>query len=130
MRISDWSSDVCSSDLIDAPRPDCWVVRFTDSTGQRRSLALYLPRVAKPPRNLARPIYLLLILLSSAGLAIVVARFVAKPLRRLERAAEAFRSEEPTSELQSLMRISYAVFCLKKKQHINTARNTEERLAH
>src|SRR3546814_5441855 len=28
------------------------------------------------------------------------------------------RSEEPTSELQSLMRISYAVFCLKKKKHI------------
>src|SRR3546814_9595554 len=32
------------------------------------------------------------------------------------------RSEEHTSELQSLMRISYAVFCLKKKKHIN--RNT------
>src|SRR3546814_9683074 len=30
------------------------------------------------------------------------------------------RSEEHTSELQSLMRISYAVFCLKKKQHHNT----------
>src|SRR3546814_2292961 len=30
------------------------------------------------------------------------------------------RSEEHTSELQSLMRISYAVFCLKKKQHINS----------
>src|SRR3546814_1144323 len=30
----------------------------------------------------------------------------------------AFRSEEHTSELQSLMRISYAVFCLKKKKHI------------
>src|SRR3546814_5546012 len=30
------------------------------------------------------------------------------------------RSEEHTSELQSLMRISYAVFCLKKKKHINT----------
>src|SRR3546814_5013537 len=30
------------------------------------------------------------------------------------------RSEEHTSELQSLMRISYAVFCLKKKQHNNT----------
>src|SRR3546814_8044363 len=29
------------------------------------------------------------------------------------------RSEEHTSELQSLMRISYAVFCLKKKKHIN-----------
>src|SRR3546814_8448234 len=33
-------------------------------------------------------------------------------------AAIAFRSEEHTSELQSLMRISYAVFCLKKKQKI------------
>src|SRR3546814_10450150 len=31
-----------------------------------------------------------------------------------------FRSEEHTSELQSLMRISYAVFCLQKKQHKNT----------
>src|SRR3546814_9560657 len=31
-----------------------------------------------------------------------------------------FRSEEHTSELQSLMRISYAVFCLKKKKHTNT----------
>src|SRR3546814_9520391 len=30
------------------------------------------------------------------------------------------RSEEHTSELQSLMRISYAVFCLKKKKHIDT----------
>src|SRR3546814_6847065 len=35
------------------------------------------------------------------------------------RAGRALRSEEHTSELQSLMRISYAVFCLKKKTHIN-----------
>src|SRR3546814_6724194 len=34
-------------------------------------------------------------------------------------AAKAERSEEHTSELQSLMRISYAVFCLKKKKIIN-----------
>src|SRR3546814_3552005 len=37
--------------------------------------------------------------------------------KRLSDAAEATRSEEHTSELQSLMRISYAVFCLKKKKH-------------
>src|SRR3546814_4008636 len=37
----------------------------------------------------------------------------------LARAARSFRSEEHTSELQSLMRISYAVFCLKKK-HTHT----------
>src|SRR3546814_7410947 len=36
-----------------------------------------------------------------------------------ELAAHADRSEEHTSELQSLMRISYAVFCLKKKKHKN-----------
>src|SRR3546814_1934764 len=44
---------------------------------------------------------------------------------RSQRAGTALRSEEHTSELQSLMRISYAVFCLKKKkqQHkINTTR--------
>src|SRR3546814_4971476 len=35
-------------------------------------------------------------------------------------AGNAARSEEHTSELQSLMRISYAVFCLKKKKHINS----------
>src|SRR3546814_1376518 len=34
--------------------------------------------------------------------------------------ANVLRSEEHTSELQSLMRISYAVFCLKKKRHIHT----------
>src|SRR3546814_10916638 len=39
----------------------------------------------------------------------------AHPPRRLR----SLRSEEHTSELQSLMRISYAVFCLKKKKHIN-----------
>src|SRR3546814_1348326 len=38
------------------------------------------------------------------------------------------RSEEHTSELQSLMRISYAVFCLKKKKHINTKSNDQQKL--
>src|SRR3546814_7398286 len=37
----------------------------------------------------------------------------------LEVSQHGFRSEEHTSELQSLMRISYAVFCLKKKKHRN-----------
>src|SRR3546814_10565861 len=39
---------------------------------------------------------------------------------RPPRASRLWRSEEHTSELQSLMRISYAVFCLKKKKKINT----------
>ena len=76
--------------LIGAPRPDCWIVRFTDNSGARRSMALNLPRLARPPSLVANPLYLLLVLISSAGLAIVVARLVAKPLRRLEHAAEAF----------------------------------------
>src|SRR3546814_2968232 len=36
------------------------------------------------------------------------------------------RSEEHTSELQSLMRISYAVFCLKKKKSHNESKNTKQ----
>src|SRR3546814_6851606 len=36
------------------------------------------------------------------------------------------RSEEHTSELQSLMRISYAVFCLKKKKHTNKSKQTHQ----
>src|SRR3546814_4996142 len=39
---------------------------------------------------------------------------------------ETFRSEEHTSELQSLMRISYAVFCLKKKKDHNKQYNTSK----
>src|SRR3546814_6056372 len=57
----------------------------------------------------------------------------ADPLRAFdqastERATSLVRSEEHTSELQSLMRISYAVFCLKKKKHkeINTTKITNK----
>lgn len=76
--------------LQGSPYPDCWIVRYTDGGGKRRSLALYLPRLAKPPNMIIQPLYLLLILASSASLAIIVAGIVAKPLRRLEMAAEAF----------------------------------------
>src|SRR3546814_7713515 len=44
--------------------------------------------------------------------------------RRIERVLRAGRSEEHTSELQSLMRISYAVFCLKKKKPTTTHTQT------
>src|SRR3546814_10619578 len=40
-----------------------------------------------------------------------------RPLQDAQYRYESLRSEEHTSELQSLMRISYAVFCLKKKTH-------------
>src|SRR3546814_7886790 len=44
-----------------------------------------------------------------------------RPLRAFDDGRKVYRSEEHTSELQSLMRISYAVFCLKKKK---TQKNT------
>src|SRR3546814_2019036 len=49
--------------------------------------------------------------------------FTKQPLGRIANAVSVDRSEEHTSELQSLMRISYAVFCLKKKKQISTNKN-------
>src|SRR3546814_1791917 len=46
------------------------------------------------------------------------------------RALAEIRSEEHTSELQSLMRISYAVFCLKKKTNISTTSHTQHATHH
>src|SRR3546814_2266857 len=60
--------------------------------------------------------------LSLRGTAISIRKFSAKPIT-LDMLCQ--RSEEHTSELQSLMRISYAVFCLKKKTQITkTLKNT------
>src|SRR3546814_9247996 len=50
---------------------------------------------------------------------------MARPSRRPRRSTSR-RSEEHTSELQSLMRISYAVFCLKKKQRNNNRRSNRQ----
>src|SRR3546814_3567300 len=115
MRISDWSSDVCSSDLGDF-RGDV-EQRGAD---QRRGLDVrHLPVLGQQMDD-------------ARGLGDIVEdrlhhRAVARPgpLRLAGRArgeedgrevvAGQRRSEEHTSELQSLMRISYAVFCLKKK---------------
>src|SRR3546814_6934495 len=48
------------------------------------------------------------------------------PMVLSARAAEPMRSEEHTSELQSLMRISYAVFCLKKKKNTQDSTQTAQ----
>src|SRR3546814_10350908 len=85
MRISDWSSDVCSSDL-----------------GSRLVIKVGSKCDGKISKNdaAARPISHHCMPLGEAGNAV----------------QQGPRSEEHTSELQSLMRISYAVFCLKKKK--------------
>src|SRR3546814_4154149 len=87
MLISDWSSDVCSSDLQRPPQP---------------ALRLQPLRVAGGG------------LVMGHGLVDCVCRN-RKLAGEHRQEALAARSEEHTSELQSLMRISYAVFCLKKK---------------
>src|SRR3546814_8730849 len=111
MRISDWSSDVCSSDLRTAglepalpygkqilsllrlpisPRPHNFVAG-RDDRSCRSSAELRIDRQARdiPAHEQRAAVYVRL------------------------------RSEEHTSELQSLMRISYAVFCLHKKNKFN-----------
>src|SRR3546814_3195767 len=118
MRISDWSSDVCSSDLRDrkqhAEHAREEVREEPKAIGQRRVLdplhatlrigdvdqdALYSCLLDLGDPTFREPVG-------------VIARYV------LQERVGRVRSEEHTSELQSLMRISYAVFCLKKKNNL------------
>src|SRR3546814_8851545 len=87
MRISDWSSDVCSSDLLPhASTRECPVAFIRRKIMRCGSPAAACRRCPKP---------------------MLISLMPQPPSRR--------RSEEHTSELQSLIRISYAVFCLEKK---------------
>src|SRR3546814_3864591 len=56
------------------------------------------------------------VMLDAAGARLLGTENLAEAIERLDRIASVRRSEEHTSELQSLMRISYAVFCLKKNK--------------
>src|SRR3546814_7329555 len=105
MRISDWSSDVCSSDLG----------RFV--TARTKGLNLHRYAYAGSVRifDAAQPPQFAII--EAVGIARVRGELRDRAVARgigID-AARQRRSEEHTSELQSLMRISYAVFCLKKK---------------
>src|SRR3546814_1592431 len=103
MRISDWSSDVCSSDLPANRRigrsghsgPRSRISRWAGGCGSR----LF-------PRHARR-------------------RGAAEGTLAVRDRACGVRSEEHTSELQSLMRISYAVFCLKKKNKQNVTKHQQ-----
>src|SRR3546814_3997391 len=102
MRISDWSSDVCSSDLSETVCPSSTMNSrmppCSEVTKQRASgmSSCTLGRISTAPCRM--PAWCST--LRSPRLATATVR----------------RSEEHTSELQSLMRSSYAVFCLKKKK--------------
>src|SRR3546814_1091957 len=119
MRISDWSSDVCSSDLHTEqveyhgherlmnvrfiPELNWYLLVEKDETGAMAGIrnALYV--------NLA--VCAVITGLVLLGIWLTISRFQR-------------RSEEHTSELQSLMRTSYAVFCLKNKTNTNTTNPT------
>src|SRR3546814_3769878 len=105
MRISDWSSDVCSSD-----RWRCDEGRGPAGHGLCRAAStLRLDRAGRGVSDGARS----------------EKREKVKSRRALLFHSFLTRSEEHTSELQSLMRISYAVFCLKKK-NINNKTNMNQ----
>src|SRR3546814_1112831 len=108
MRISDWSSDVCSSDLSGRRRSRRGRDQ-ADALSRRRSIA----RHSRADRG------------GRGGQVGDRGGRTEGPLRRgaespLGEPTGTRRSEEHTSELQSLMRISYAIFCLKKQTYYNT----------
>src|SRR3546814_4254528 len=109
MRISDWSSDVCSSDLLD------WQHIFVDRPDMRnRRLQQRACRAGKIWMKAEAAGH------RSIGHIPAAERGMQTLFSQCEFLARFIRSEEHTSELQSLMRISYAVFCLKKKKHTVT----------
>src|SRR3546814_8473118 len=108
MRISDWSSDVCSSDLpiithLNATAGCIGIVRKSALTGRCPPPVQFSRTKTKICRSWRT---------SRVPLLMMAVRWLVSG-----RGADGCgsRSEEHTSELQSLMRISYAVFCLKKK---------------
>src|SRR3546814_9692789 len=138
MRISDWSSDVCSSDLrLRAPAPGQGARQATPGgKGMQRSGCLLFAMtflagagLAQPPSNADVPT-------AAVSPACPESRPIRPPLFPAQMVREKRggsvvldleRSEEHASELQSLMRISYAVFCLKKKNSIMRQKNNAQK---
>src|SRR3546814_4102713 len=116
MRISDWSSDVCSSDLDAVARAGASAARSRLLAGARAAEGgAFRPDAAVPRR--AR----------EAGQPAHPHRRVARRARATENRStgdrHGYRSEEHTSELQSLMRLSSSVFCLKTKTNATLISN-------
>src|SRR3546814_6579994 len=123
MRISDWSSDVCSSDLLLG-------AGAASATGRQGAMGSRLCQAQGDPGRV-----------DSAPTGLFDQNGGDDVDRRdsggrgqglwprtpeLRKRHSARRSEEHTSELQSLMRISYAVFCLKKKKTRQTRYNNKQ----
>src|SRR3546814_3247086 len=118
MRISDWSSDVCSSDLGIVVAP---VAHQRERADPSRALVAGIVGGRRQWQE-GRPVPDhaggdgLLMAAQFGRLALAAAPLQMGIQRREALEAGDRRSEEHTSELQSLMRILYAVFCLKKKK--------------
>src|SRR3546814_10536735 len=118
MRISYWSSDVCSSDLIigELPRgvPNNLMPYITQTAiGKREKLTVFGDDYNTPDGSGVRD-YIHVVDLAKAHVK-ACQRLIAGQNQSSIEFFNLGRSEEHTSELQSLMRNSYAVFCLKKK---------------
>src|SRR3546814_9671202 len=109
MRISDWSSDVCSSDL-GSPIRLALLLRSKSLTHYTKGT----PSLLRAPTTCTHPVSGS-ISLPSPGFFSPFPHGTGSLSVDNEYLALEDRSEEHTSELQSLMRISYAVFCLNKK---------------
>src|SRR3546814_7353790 len=116
MRISDWSSDVCSSDLAPRrPHPAGLVQRghLVDRTVARSPPC----RVAQSSVRVGGRGAAVIGIESGAVLGRTHIRFVPASEDRGTGFAHVYRSEEHTSALQSLMRLSSSVFCFNKTMH-------------
>src|SRR3546814_1221934 len=112
MRISDWSSDVCSSDLEKISEQRSVVARDRPQGQAQPRSGHHLGE----GRDIGHTI-------TSSSMLVHTERTISFRHHRARRCAyerNSARSEEHTSELQSLMRISYAVFCLKKNNKKRT----------
>src|SRR3546814_10386214 len=116
MRISDWSSDVCSSDLRDEAGTDSVTTWFNETlySGFRQSHEI------KKVLFEGKSKYQKVRVFETGRFGRMLAL---DGVVQCTEGDEFVRSEEHTSELQALMRISYAVFCLKTKtnQHIDNS---------
>src|SRR3546814_8840037 len=132
MRISDWSSDVCSSDLVAGAEVEHalavevvaalrqHLVEQLRKETRRIALEAFVEDLLVQPGNAVDAVVVVEADVLAAAVLVVeeeidVALRLAAEIDVGQPDAVSHRSEEHTSELQSLMRISYAVFCLKKK---------------
>src|SRR3546814_3072973 len=111
MRISDWSADVCSSDLLFYDEKLYCGLGFDGARFVTHQYGIERARPANPHGLKMR-------------MRVTNDRHIITYDTSGDGSVGLSRSEEHTSELQSLMRISYAVFCLKKKKKTNKQRNT------